>query len=113
MRRVVPCVLLALSLADLASRARADETLATLAAPTPVDARAGRLLWSERVPGTERFLRVTLPGGRTREAISRRGLLAAALDAGRFLYVQSSFPPDEGCGDATCMLARSDPVAFR
>jgi hypothetical protein len=60
-----------------------------------------------------RFLRVALPGGRTREAISRQGIVAAAFDAGRFLYMQSSFPPDEGCGDATCTLARSDPVAFR
>ena len=60
-----------------------------------------------------RFFRVTLPGGRAREAVSRQGIVAAAFDAGRFLYVKSDFPPGEGCGDTTCPLALTDPVSFR
>jgi len=59
-----------------------------------------------------RFRRVALPGGREREAVSRQGILAAAFDRGRFLYLRSSSPPDEGCPES-CPLALSDPVAFR
>ena len=59
-----------------------------------------------------RFRRVALPGGREREAVSHQGILAAAFDRGRFLYLRSSSPPGEGCPES-CPLALSDPVAFR
>ena len=66
-----------------------------------------------------RFLRYDLRTHRTREAISHRGLLAAALDGGRFLYVQTTIEDrSAGCratadDPSTCTLARTDPVAFR
>ena len=113
----------------LAAPALADEPIASLGDPTPVYAYAARLVDREasgllssvaiRKPrlsrygaAGNRFRRVALPGGREREAVSRQGILAAAFDRGRFLYVRSSSPPDEGCPES-CPLALSDPVAFR
>ncbi len=66
-----------------------------------------------------RFLRYDLGTRRTREAISHRGLLAAAFDGGRFLYVQTTIEDrSAGCratadDPSTCTLARTDPVSFR
>ena len=59
MRRTLLCALFALA---LAAPALADEPIASLGDPTPVDAHAGRLVWSERVAGTERFRLTTREG---------------------------------------------------
>jgi hypothetical protein len=65
-----------------------------------------------------RFLHYDLRSRRTREAVSRRGLIEAAFDGGRFLYLQSSYDRATGChvepdDPARCTLARTDRVAFR
>jgi hypothetical protein len=68
----------------------------------------------------QRFLRYDLATRRLREAVSRNGILSAAYDRGRFLYVQTGSDED-GAGrcsapDGTpgpCLLRRSDPIAFR
>jgi hypothetical protein len=67
-----------------------------------------------------RFLRYDLATRRTTEALGRHGLLAAAFDRARFLYLRTDFDEDPtvGCrGDAQdpsrCTLALTGPIAFR
>jgi hypothetical protein len=66
-----------------------------------------------------RFYRYDLRTRHTIQALGRRGLLAAAFDAGRFLYLRTSFDEDSSgiCradtdDPSTCTLGLTDPVAF-
>lgn len=66
-----------------------------------------------------RFHRYDLGTRRTRMTLGRRGLLAAAFDAGRILYLQTSFDEDSSgiCradddDPSTCTLGLTDPVDF-
>jgi hypothetical protein len=55
-------VLTLLCCAAAAAPAAADETVAPLAHATPVDAWGGRLVWSEKIPGKDRFQLMTRTG---------------------------------------------------
>ncbi len=75
---------------------------------------------ARRAAAGQRFLRYDLKTRRLREAVSRRGILSAAFDSGRFLYVQTGFDEDDSgrcfAADGTpgpCLLRRTDPIAFR
>jgi hypothetical protein len=60
MRRAALTVLL---FALFAAPAGADETIGTVSDPTPVDAWAGRMVWSQRDPATGRFQLMTRTSG--------------------------------------------------
>jgi len=60
MRRVAALTLLCCVAG--AAPAAADETLAQLRDPTPVDAWGGRLVWSAKIPGKDRFQLMTRTG---------------------------------------------------
>jgi hypothetical protein len=62
MRRIALLTLLFCA-AAAAPAAAADETLAQLDDPTPVDAFGGRLVWSEKLPGKDRFQLMTKTDG--------------------------------------------------
>ena len=71
MRRIA--VLTFLLCAASAAPARADETLGQVADPTPVDAWAGRMVWSERDPATGAFRLMTrTSGAATRVPVDER-----------------------------------------
>src|SRR4051794_14627175 len=89
MRRLLLCALLALC---AAAPARADETIAQVADPTPVDAWGGRLVWSERAAGTERYRLMTRLGDGPAEALPVRAH-------------RGPFIPDLGPGPGGGMLA--------
>ena len=67
MRRIVALSLL--SWAALAAPAAADETLAQLRDATPVDAYGGRLVWSEKIAGKDRFQLMTRTGAGPASAV--------------------------------------------
>jgi hypothetical protein len=68
----------------------------------------------------QHFVRHDLRTRKTREVVSRGGILSAAYDRGRFLYVQTGYDEegDDTCyaPDGTpgpCLLRRTDPITFR
>ncbi len=73
---------------------------------------------SRRLAAGNRFLRYDLSSRRIRKAVSRDGIVAAAFDAGRFLYVLRSSTctdgePDDGASPSPCLLRRTAPIRFR
>jgi hypothetical protein len=71
---------------------------------------AGRFLYAAKVrTGAEgnRFLRIDLRSGRAREALGRQGIVEAAFDGGRALYLATA---QDECGP--CRLLLTPPIEF-